>query len=151
MKIKFLMVGALLLTGSIAFAQFPGKGDAKQFGKKNLVDAKIEVIDVKVEKVEGLSSTTGGVKITGKAKYIPGKVTKKQFKELVHNATFDLLDDAGNKVAQVGGIPTCGENGSADNVVPKEEFPFVLVDEMVAKEKHGLITSVKLKEWVISQ
>ena len=99
-----------------------------------LTEPKVEVLEVKVEKVTWISQVWGekvyGVNITGKAIYHPAKVGGKSFVEATKGKEFyfDFYDSQGLKLplqvsfnAQEG---KCGPNGMPENVVPGEPFTF---------------------------
>lgn len=133
-------------------AQIPAETpSAKQMVKRFLKYGKVEVLESKMEKIDGLSDEYGGVKITGTAKYTPARFGKKKFKDLNYSVRFDLLSERGLKVRRTDGTASCGENGQAENVKYKKEFPFVYEDQMIPIDDYNKIAKHKLDVWYILQ
>lgn len=144
----------ILLALLVAIALVVGCGAAskvsvKKKTEKAATEARVEVLESKMEKTEGGNWVHGygTVKVTGTAKYIPAKAGAKPFNDLSGAFVFDLLDAAGKKVRKLESPGDCGRYGKSENVVPNEPFPFVIEDGMVPKDQWAAITSHRFLKW----
>ncbi len=126
-RIVTMMATLVAIAFFVSCAGLPKVGvpGAKTVAKKAFTDARVEVLEVKMEKTElGNPNALDNLKVTGKAIYHPAKVGAKPFKDLILNARVEFYDAQGMKLpVHIDGLD-CGLYGKADNVVPNESFPF---------------------------
>jgi|AntAceMinimDraft_16_1070373.scaffolds.fasta_scaffold58586_2 hypothetical protein len=127
------------------------EGDAKTMAKKALKEGKIEIIDCKMEKVTDKGGT-GIIKVTGTAKYTPGKLKKKPFKDIYGvscSVSAQFYDAKGMKLPFHLDIGECGENNQEENVEYKKPFPFQgeITTDYIKKEDFVKANYCVIKGW----
>ncbi|MCK4716033.1 MAG: hypothetical protein KAT54_04440 [Candidatus Marinimicrobia bacterium] len=133
-------------------AQVPDVIDAKTMAKRYLKYGKIDVTEIKMEKLkveEG--SDYGSIKFTGTAIYKPARIGKKPLKDIQTQLYIDFYDKNGLKVWKNGFFPACGENKQVENVKYKKPFPFEIEWHYIKLERFNKIESCKVKVWWIQQ
>lgn len=149
-----VLVAAALLVGCGAAS----KVGVKKTAKKAATEARVEVLEVKMEKETWVSAISGkqhGVKVTGKAVYHPAKVGGKPFKDVGGEFAFGLYDANGLKLPEEVGVRKehCGEYSKPENVVPNKPFPFEYRTSIAGEdepEKMAIwerVSSIKFLEW----
>lgn len=151
--LKSLTLGFFVCILSLSVeAQIPAETpSARQMARRFLKYGKVEILESKMEKIDGLGDGYGGIRITGTAEYTPARMGKTEFKDLSYSVRFDLLSERGLKVRSTSGLASCGENGQDENVEYNEEFPFVYEDRMIPLDDYNKIADHKFDVWYILQ
>lgn len=126
-KIDVSMVALVSIALLVGCAGVPkiGVPGAKGVAKKALTEARVEVLECKMDKTElGNKDALDNLKVTGKAIYHPAKVGAKPFKDYLLDTRVEFYDAKGMKLPFRIDALDCGEYGKADNVIPNEPFPF---------------------------